>query len=112
MKELPGYRHVTRPNYKPLTPEDVNTYRERIEATWEKDNEPRQDYMIFFNSTSRAFCSVCDCAVTIADSLNSAEFHHQGGRSSITVTCTLDQLQILKQAIKGCAVTDTALRCL
>lgn len=112
MRELPGYRHATRPTFEPIDGEGIERFRKRLEATWERDEAPNQTFVVFFRGAFAAYCEVVSCAKTLAVDVGACSYEGPGVRSTMTVTCTHEQLDRLKLAVKGCGVTDTAVRML
>ena len=90
----------------------MERFRKRLEATWERERAPKQAFMIFFRSGLDGFCEVTSCAKTLGVEVGECSYCGPGVRSEITVTCTYEQLERLKLAVKGCGVTDTAVRTL
>lgn len=111
MRELPGYRHSPKQS-APIDEEAMERFRKRLEATWDRDNTPRHTFMVFFRSGFDGFCEVASCAKTFAVEVRTCSYDGPRVRSTMTVTCTVDQLDRLKLAVKGCGVTDTAVRAL
>ena len=110
MRELPGYRHAPKPCYAPIDEAMLDGFRARLEASWERDSERKDTFMVFFQGGFDAFLDTVSCAKSLAISVETCEYPGPRTRSTMTVSCTHEQLERLKLAIKGCGVADTALR--
>lgn len=90
--------------------ESAERFRRRLEPVWEPDDTPRNACRVFFQGAFAQFADVLGCVRDMRLDVGGLAFGGPGRDSWVDVTCTHEQLESLKLAVKGCSVTRTRIR--